>query len=92
MTEKRNINVGTPGHCDHDKAVGLSGVERVVILRCPCCDREWTENCEQAICIELHSECCVCRFTSENCGSSIGTADELLHIYSERQRREQKAI
>ena len=35
MTEKRNINVGTPGHCDHNKALGLSDVEGVVIWRTP---------------------------------------------------------
>lgn len=68
-----------------------SAVEPVVSVRCPCCFREWPENCEQAICIELHNECQVCRFTPQGCGSLSGTADELVEIVDIHEKRKAKA-
>ena len=63
-------------------------VDSVVMRCCPSCAREWPENCEQAICIELHNECQVCRFTPIGCGSEKGTADELLEIVDLYERRQ----
>lgn len=51
-----------------------SDVKRVV--KCPCCYREWPDGCEQAICIDLHNECIVCRFADSN----RGTSEELAEI------------
>ncbi len=59
-----------------------------VNLRCPCCQRDWPADCEQAICIEKHDECIVCRFTPKGCGSVSGTKDELDAISAEQKRRE----
>lgn len=60
-------------------------------VKCPCCKREWPENCEQAICVELHNECEVCRFTPQGCGSLAGTPEELAHIVDVQRRREADA-
>jgi len=58
--------------------------------KCPKCERSWPEDCEQSICIEVYSECQVCRFTPKGRGSQAGTADELIgivDIYEKRSKR-----
>ncbi len=60
---------------------------------CPKCKREWPDNCEQAVSIEWHDECVVCRFipgcteSVSGTGSKAGTEDELNLIASESAKR-----
>ena len=58
-----------------------------MIVRCNCCNREWACHTEQAISIELHKECIVCKFTPSGNGSNNGTKEELDHISSEAKKR-----
>lgn len=61
------------------------------MIKCPCCKREWPEDCEQAVCIERFDECCVCRFTPQGCGSLSGTRRELEEMAIEAKRRATKS-
>jgi len=56
------------------------------LLSCPVCFRDWPEDCEQAISIEMYGECCVCKFTPRGEGINNGTTEQL-HSISEEQRR-----
>jgi hypothetical protein len=38
-------------------------------MRCPKCSREWDEDSEQAICIELYSVCYGCKFGPDGDGT-----------------------
>ena len=50
-------------------------------LKCPKCKREWAPETEQAISVELYSECMVCRFIPKSPTTrEKGTAAELEEI------------
>ena len=58
-----------------------------VLLCCPGCGLKWEQDCEQAICIEKHGECFVCRFSPSGKGTKSGTMAEADGIKHERIRR-----
>lgn len=55
--------------------------------QCPKCQRTWPANCEQAICIERHQECFVCRFVTFD----AGTQEEADEIAIEARARKEAA-
>lgn len=57
------------------------------LLVCPACGTKWEHDSEQAICIEKHGECVVCRFSPSGKGSRSGTMKDLDNIALERKRR-----
>lgn len=56
-------------------------------MKCPCCKREWIDNCEQAISIELFDECMVCKFIPGKPGSGNGTSYDVDKISEIRMSR-----
>lgn len=50
-------------------------------MKCPKCEREWLDECQQSECVRRHGECIVCRFVprgqSNPNGSGAGTKNEL---------------
>lgn len=50
-------------------------------MKCPKCEREWPDECQQAECVRRYGECIVCRFlprgTRNQHGSGSGTQSEL---------------
>ena len=58
--------------------------------KCQSCEREWDLNCEQAVCVDLHDECIVCRFTPS--GSNVGTIMEMKTIVDESVKRKSNVV
>ena len=54
---------------------------------CQKCNKEWPDDCEQAISIEWHGECVGCKFTPKDIGSSDGTVSELDAVAAESKKR-----
>lgn len=63
-------------------------------ISCPSCHLEYLMLSEQAICIEYHNECVVCRFTPSKNGTGEGTDEELKSISeaSVRRRKETSTL
>lgn len=57
--------------------------------RCPNCDLEWVEECEQTVCIEMHDQCITCHFRDNMPeGRTHDEAQvELAEISAERKAR-----
>ena len=60
-------------------------------IGCKKCTRLWQVNSEQAISIEKHGECIVCKFTPQGKGSNNGTKEQLNEISAEYIRRNSAA-
>lgn len=49
-------------------------------MKCPKCEREWPDECQQAECVQRHGECICCRFLPRGPrnlrGSASGTDAE----------------
>lgn len=55
-------------------------------MKCPKCEREWPDDCEQAECVRRHGECICCRFLPRGPknphGSASGTDAEFAALNS----------
>lgn len=72
-------------NCSESGVAKRSVFNRVV--RCPKCDRQWNGASEQAVSVDLHGECVVCKFTPQGKGSNNGTKEELRLIADESVKR-----
>ena len=57
-------------------------------IECPKCGRQWEQWSEQAVSIDWHGECVVCRFTPIGKGTNEGTKSELDEISKESINRQ----
>lgn len=55
-------------------------------MKCPKCEREWPDECQQAECVRRHGECICCRFLPRGAknlhGSGAGTDAEFTALNS----------
>lgn len=65
------------------------------MAKCPKCSTTWPADCEQALCVERHGECIVCRFVPRGernpHGSGDGVAEEFdaLRIVPEQENTDE---
>ena len=57
-------------------------------IECQKCNRHWHQSSEQAVCVDWHGECVVCRFTPIGKGTNEGTKAELDEIAKESINRQ----